>query len=163
MVSEEQSTGSCETNSQAACKMPHYVCTELQWYSKATTVARNGNYALEIIAIGAAAGVPVTTAAGWAPWLAATLGALAAVAGGARHIFGWQRTGPPRALTLARIKTEVALFKVKSLSCAELVQNIADLVEREVGEFERTAHRSPARARTAVASAQRNVGTDAED
>ncbi|WUJ70090.1 SLATT domain-containing protein [Kribbella soli] len=162
MVPDEQSSSNCGANSKVAREIPHYVCTELQWYRKATTVARNGNYALEIIAIGAAAGVPVATAAGWAPWLVATLGALAAVAGGARHIFGWQRTGPPRALTLARINTEVALFKAKSLSCAELVEDVADLVEREVGEFERTAHRSPARARTTATSAQRGVGPNAD-
>ncbi|WP_432874900.1 hypothetical protein ACQPYH_23050 [Kribbella sp. CA-245084] len=158
MVPDEQSSSTCGTNPQVACGIPQYVCTELQWYRRATTVARYGNYALEIIAIGAAAGVPVATAAGGDPWPAATLGALAAVAGGARHVFGWQRTGPPRALTLARIKTEVALFKVKSLTCADLVEDVADLVEQEVGEFERTAHRSSARARAAAASAQRDVG-----
>ncbi|RZU11369.1 uncharacterized protein DUF4231 [Kribbella rubisoli] len=162
MVPDEQSSGNRGTKPKVACEIPQYVCDELQWYSTAALVARNGNYTLEIIAIGAAAAVPVATAAGWAPWLAATLGALAAVAGGARHIFGWQRTGPPRARTLAHIKTEVALFNVKSLSCAELVEDVADLVEWEVAEFDRTAHRSPARARTAAASAQRDVGPDAK-
>lgn len=116
--------------------LPGYVREQLSWYTNYTVQARRGYYSLELMAISFAGAVPVASAAGATPWVAAVLGSLAAAATSARHIFNFDRNWTGRAVTAERIKALIALFRLRQINDVQLVQDVAELVDQETTAWE---------------------------
>jgi hypothetical protein len=66
----------------------------------------------------------------------AALGSLAATATRARHILGFDRNWTGRAATAERITALIALFGLHQINDAQLVQQVAELVDRETAVWE---------------------------
>ena len=110
---------------------PPYVTEELGWYARYSRSARIGYYILEMLAIGLAAAVPVATAIGTATWVIAGFGSAATAIGAARHVFGFDRNWPARAVTAERIRGRVAMFTLGVIDAPQLVTDVTELVDRE--------------------------------
>lgn len=82
----------------------------------------------------------MASAAGAVTWVTAALGSLAAAATSARHILGFDRTWTVRALAVERIKALIALFELRQIDDIQLVQEVAQIVDREAADWQHTVH-----------------------
>jgi hypothetical protein len=92
--------------------LPAYVVGQQRFYERTSRTARVGYVISETVSIAAAASVPVVVAAGWAHWITALLGAVAATATGLRQAFNYRENWILRAAALEAIKSSVARYRV---------------------------------------------------
>jgi hypothetical protein len=90
--------------------LPVNVVERGRWYHKQMRSARIKSHAVDICILVLTAGVPFAVAAHAPGWVAALLGALAAVATGLRQVFGWQKDWTSFAVASGQIEAEIVRF-----------------------------------------------------
>jgi hypothetical protein len=118
--------------------LPAYVVGQQRFYEQSSRTARIGYLISETVSIAAAAGVPVVVAAGWAHWITALLGAVAATATGLRQAFNYRENWILRAAALEAIKASIARYRVADarVSEAKLVREVGSVSVAETARWQ---------------------------
>jgi hypothetical protein len=90
--------------------LPVNVVERGRWYHRQMRSARIKSHALDACILVLTAGVPFAVAAHAPGWVAALLGAIAAVGTGLRQIFGWQKDWTSFAVASGQIEAEIVRF-----------------------------------------------------
>jgi len=90
--------------------LPVNVVERGRWYHRQMRTARIKAHAVDACILALTAGVPFAVAAHAPGWVAALLGALAAVCTGLRQVFEWQKDWTSFAVASGQIEAEIVRF-----------------------------------------------------
>lgn len=90
--------------------LPVNVVERGRWYRQQMRSARIKSHAVDTCILVLTAGVPFAVAARARGWVAALLGALAAVGTGLRQVFGWQKNWALFSVASGQIEAEIVRF-----------------------------------------------------
>jgi len=94
----------------ANISLPVNVVERGRWYHRQMRSARIKSHMVDTCILVLTAGVPFAVAAHAPGWVAAFLGALAAVSTGLRQVFGWQKDWASFAVASGQIEAEIVRF-----------------------------------------------------
>jgi len=94
----------------ANISLPVNVIERGRWYHRQMRSARIKSHAVDTCILVLTAGVPFAVAAHAPDWVAALLGALAAVGAGLRQVFGWQKDWTSFSVASGQIEAEIVRF-----------------------------------------------------
>jgi Protein of unknown function (DUF4231) len=112
--------------------LPVNVIERGRWYRKQMRNARMESHTADTLILILTAGVPFAVAAHAPGWVAALLGALAAVGTGLRQVFGWQKNWTSFAVASGQIEAEIVRFGYgigDYKEAATAAERLADRVE----------------------------------
>lgn len=112
------------------------------WYRKQMRNARLRSETLDTCVLVLAAGVPFAVAVRAPGWVAALLGALAAIGTGLRQIFGWQKNWASFATASGQIEAEIVRFgygvgdyQDAATAAERLAERVENITSAETGTW----------------------------
>jgi len=122
--------------------LPVNVIERGRWYHKQMRSARIKSHAVDTCILVLTAGVPFAVAAHAPGWVAALLGALAAVGTGLRQVFGWQKDWTSFAVASGQIEAEIVRFgygigdyQGTTTAAGRLAERIENITGAETGTW----------------------------
>ena len=122
--------------------LPVNVIERGRWYHKQMRNARIKSHAVDTCILILTAGVPFAVAAHAPGWVAALLGALAAVGTGLRQVFGWQKDWASFAVASGQIEAEIVRFgygigdyQGTTTAAGRLAERIENITAAETGTW----------------------------
>jgi Protein of unknown function (DUF4231) len=131
----------------ADLSLPVNVIERGRWYHNQMRNERVKSHMLDTFILALTAGVPFAVAAHADGWVAALLGALAAVGTGLRQIFGWQKNWTSFTVASGQIEAEIVRFgygigeyQDAETAAARLAERIEDITAAETGTWVQRLH-----------------------
>lgn len=122
--------------------LPVNVVERGRWYQKQMRNARIKSHTADTCILVLTAGVPFAVAAHAPGWVAALLGALAAVATGLRQVFGWQKNWSSFAVASEQIEAEIVRFgygigdyQDAATAAGRLAERVENITAAETGAW----------------------------
>ena len=122
--------------------LPVNVVERGRWYHRQMRTARIKSNAMDTCILVLTAGVPFAVAAHAPGWVAALLGALAAVGTGLRQVFGWQKDWTSFAVASGQIEAEIVRFgygigdyQEAVTAAGRLAERVEDITAAETGTW----------------------------
>jgi Protein of unknown function (DUF4231) len=122
--------------------LPVNVVERGRWYHKQMRNARIESHTVDTCVLVLAAGVPFAVAAHAPSWVAALLGALAAVGTGLRQVFGWQKNWASFAVASGQIEAEIVRFgygigdyQEAATAAGRLAERVENITAAETGTW----------------------------
>lgn len=122
--------------------LPVNVVERGRWYHRQMRSARIKSHGVDICILVLTAGVPFAVAAHAPGWVAALLGALAAVGTGLRQVFSWQKDWASFTVTSGQIEAEIVRFgygigeyQEAATAAGRLAERVEDITAAETGTW----------------------------
>lgn len=122
--------------------LPVNVVERGRWYHRQLRNARIKSHAVDTCILVLTAGVPFAVAAHAPGWVAALLGALAAVGTGLRQVFGWQKDWTSFAVASGQIEAEIVRFgysigdyQEAATAAGRLAERVENITAAETGTW----------------------------
>jgi hypothetical protein len=127
--------------------LPVNVVERGRWYRQQMRSARIKSHTVDSCILVLTAGVPFAVAAHAPGWVAALLGALAAVGTGSRQVFGWQKNWASFSVASGQIEEEIVRFgygigdyQESATAAGRLAERVENITAAETGTWVRRVH-----------------------